>query len=97
MIVSKAKRMQATLRLLRHERGLIFDDAPVLPLLTPATGPMIVSGIASKASTRDFDGVVTVPHAFGELPLPSHCAWTTTTKPTLALSRASLMTPMARS
>ena len=29
---------------------------------------MIVSGIASKASTRDFDGVITVPYAFGELP-----------------------------
>ena len=34
MIVSKAKRMQATLRLLRHERGLVLDDAPVLQLLT---------------------------------------------------------------
>ena len=27
-----------------------------------------MSGVASKASTRDFDGVVTVPHAFGQLP-----------------------------
>jgi hypothetical protein len=56
VILSKAKRMQATLRLLRHERGLVLDDAPVLSLLDPATvdkhHPMMVSGIASNTNTR---------------------------------------------
>jgi hypothetical protein len=72
VILSNAKRMQATLRLLRYERGLVLDDAPVLSLLPPVmvynTHPLILSGVASKASTRDFDGVVTVPRAFGQLP-----------------------------
>jgi hypothetical protein len=69
VILSKALRMQSTLRLLRHERGVTLDPAPTLPLLDPAVGPLIMRGVASKASTRDFDGVVTAPRAFGLLPV----------------------------
>jgi hypothetical protein len=72
VILSKALRMQSTLRTLRYERGLMLDDAPTLPLLPPVTvdaaHPLMLSGVACRASTRDFDGVVTAPRAFGVLP-----------------------------
>ena len=73
VILSKALRLQSRLRTLRYERGLVLDDAPTLPLLDPCQEvdkhhPMIVSGVASKASTLDYDRVRTVPRAFGQLP-----------------------------
>jgi hypothetical protein len=71
VILSKARRMQSQLRLLRHERGLILDDAPVLPLLDPCQTPMIMSGVASRAMTLDYDRIRTVPRAFGPLPDPA--------------------------
>jgi hypothetical protein len=68
VILSNALRMQSQLRLLRYERGLTLDDPPTLPLLEPAVGPMIVTGVASKAMTLDYDRVRMAPRAFGPLP-----------------------------
>ena len=38
VVISKARRMQSQLRLLRHERGLILDPAPNLPELCGKLG-----------------------------------------------------------
>jgi hypothetical protein len=67
IVLSKAKRMQAQLRMLRYERGLVLDDPPTLPLLVHADPPMILSGVACKASTLDADRVRMNPRAL------AHC------------------------
>jgi hypothetical protein len=70
IVLSKAKRLQAQLRVLRYERGIALDDPPTLPLLPAAAPPMILSGVASRALTLDADHIRTAPRAFGPLPLP---------------------------
>ena len=69
--LSKALRLRSELRLLRHERGLLLAIPPTLPLLSPAEGPLLLSGVACSASLPDAERIVTAPRAFGPLPDPT--------------------------
>jgi hypothetical protein len=73
IVLSKALRMRSQLRALRYERGVTLDEPLTLPLLAEALPPpQILSGVASKASTADAEGIAMAPRCFG--PLPSSAA-----------------------
>jgi hypothetical protein len=67
VVMSKANRMRAQLRELRHERNIVLPDTPILPLLSEIAPPIIMSGIACSALTLDADHIRTAPFAFGDL------------------------------
>ena len=70
VILSKAVRLQAQLRQFRFERDVYLSNPPELDLLTAIQIPIMMSGIASRATTLDVERVGTAPRAFGDLPDP---------------------------
>jgi hypothetical protein len=71
VILSKALRLQATLRQLRYDRDVYLSNPPELDLLTAIPLPIMMSGIASRATALDAGRIGTAPRAFGELPDPA--------------------------
>jgi hypothetical protein len=71
VILSKALRLQATLRQLRHDRDLYLENPRELDLLTAIPLPIMMSGIASRATALDGERIGTAPRAFGTLPDPA--------------------------
>jgi hypothetical protein len=71
VILSKALRLQAQLRQLRHERDVYLENPRELDLLTAIPLPIMMSGVASRATTMDAERIRTAPRAFGELPDPA--------------------------
>lgn len=55
VILSKALRLQAQLRQLRFERDVYLSNPPELDLLTAIQIPIMMSGIASRATTLDVE------------------------------------------
>lgn len=70
VILSKAKRLQAQLRHLRHEQSIYLDNPRELDLLSAIQLPIMMSGIASRAIALDAERIGTAPRAFGVLPDP---------------------------
>jgi hypothetical protein len=70
VILSKARRLQAQLRQFRHERDIYLENAHELELLTAIALPVMMSGIASRATILDAERIRTAPRAFGDLPDP---------------------------
>jgi hypothetical protein len=68
VILSKARRMQAQLRGLRHEQNIFLNDAPELDLLTAISLPVMMQGVASRAMSLDAERIRTLPRVFGDLP-----------------------------
>jgi hypothetical protein len=71
VILSKALRLQTQLRQLRHEQDLYLENPKELDLLSAITLPIMMSGIASRATSLDAERIRTAPRAFGELPDPA--------------------------
>ena len=71
VILSKARRLQAQLRQLRHDRDIYLANPPELDLLSAIQLPVMMSGVACRASTMDHERIRTTPRAFGNLPDPA--------------------------
>lgn len=71
VILSKALRLQAQLRQLRHDRDIYLSNPRELDLLTSVELPIMMSGIASRATALDAERIGTAPRAFGDLPDPA--------------------------
>jgi hypothetical protein len=71
VVLSKARRLQVQLRQLRHEADIYLDNPKELDLLTAIQLPIMMSGIASRATALDAERIGTAPRAFGILPDPA--------------------------
>ena len=71
VILSKALRLKSQLRQLRFERDVYLSNPPELDLLSETQLPIMMSGVACRATTMDHERIRTAPRAFGDLPDPA--------------------------